>query len=126
MKALRTLALQYPECEEGIACKGTAIECTTFKARSKAFLFMARADVRIKLRESLPEAAKLAVKEPGRYTVGASGWIKVTFSDDEPLPLDVLTRWIDESYRLLAPKQLVARLPMRGSKKSAKKKKASR
>ena len=68
MKALRTLALQYPECEEGIACKGTAIECTTFKARSKAFLFVARADVRIKLRESLPEAAKLAVKEPGRYT----------------------------------------------------------
>ena len=113
MKALRTLALQYPECEEGIACKGTAIECTTFKARSKAFLFVARADVRIKLRESLPEAAKLAVKEPGRYTVGTSGWVKVTFSGDEPLPLDILTRWIDESYRLLAPKKLLALLPER-------------
>jgi hypothetical protein len=102
MKALRTLALKYSDCEEGVACKGTAIECSTFKVGGKAFLFLGRADLRVKLSDSLPEAEKLAAREPGRVTVGAHGWVKVTFSADEPPPLDVLGRWIDESYRLMA------------------------
>ena len=114
MKALRQLALQYPEAEEGIACKGTAIECSTFKARDKAFLFVGAGVIRLKLHASLPEATKLAAKEPSRYKVGANGWIAVTVSDNLPPPLDVMVRWIDESYRLLAPKQLTAPLPDRG------------
>ena len=112
MKALTKLALALPEVEEGIACQGTAVECATFKARGKAFLFLARTNLRLKLGESLAEATTLAVKEPARYVVGAHGWIKVTFGDD-PLSMDVLIRWIDESYRLVAPKQLVATLPER-------------
>jgi len=35
MQALRRIALQYPEVEEGVVCARAA-----FKARSKAFLFM--------------------------------------------------------------------------------------
>jgi predicted DNA-binding protein (MmcQ/YjbR family) len=116
MKTLRKLALKYPEAEEGIACKGTAIECTTFKARGKAFLFLARTNLRLKLGESLAEATALAAKEPGRYEVGAHGWIKVTLGDDR-LPMELLTRWIDESYRLLAPKQFVAMLAERGGRR---------
>src|SRR5947209_8199382 len=115
MKTLRKLALKYPEVEEGIACKGTVVECATFKARGKAFLFLARTNLRLKLGESLAEAVALAAKEPGRYEVGAHGWIKVTIGDD-PLPLDVLTRWIDESYRLLAQRGA----PTADSTKSAK------
>ena len=119
MQALRKIALAFPEVEEGIACKGTAIECATFKVRGKAFLFVGRADVRVKLSASLAEVAKVAAKEPDRYQAGAHGWVKVTFGDDEPLPVDALSRWIEESYRLLAPKQPVPGLTKRGSPKKA-------
>jgi hypothetical protein len=106
MQALRKMAMRCPQAEEGIACKGTALECRTIKARNKAFL--RKTELRLKLGDSLAEAAKLAAKEPDRYQAGPGGWVKVTFSAAQPPPLDVLKRWIDESYRLLAPKQLVA------------------
>ncbi|MCI0637696.1 MAG: MmcQ/YjbR family DNA-binding protein [Gemmataceae bacterium] len=114
MQALRKIALAYPEAEEGIACKGTALECATFKARNKTFLFLGAADLRVKLSESLSEAVKLQAKEPNRYKVGAHGWVAVVFGSDKSTPIDVLERWIDESYRLLVPKQLVALLPQCG------------
>jgi hypothetical protein len=113
-QALRTVALRYPEVEEGIACKGTALECRNFKARNKAFLFMSASELRLKLRESLPEAARLAAKEPDGYEVGAHGWVKVALKADRPPSSGLLEAWIDESYRLLAPKQLVAMLPEHG------------
>jgi len=113
-QALRTAALRYPEAEEGIACKGTAIECSAFKSRKKTFLFVGAADIRLKLRESIAEAAKLAAKEPGRYEVGALGWVKVKLSAGEQPPLDLLEKWIDESYRVVVDKRLVAMLPERG------------
>jgi hypothetical protein len=112
--ALRTAALRYPEAEEGIACKGTAIECSAFKARKKTFLFLGAADVRLKLRESIAEATKLASKEPSRYEVGSLGWVKVKLSAGEPPPLDLLEKWLDESYRVVVDKRLVAMLPERG------------
>jgi hypothetical protein len=114
MQALRRLALQYPEAQEGIACAGTPAEKSTVKVRNKAFLFLGPADMMVKLRDSVAEAAELAAKEPGRYKVGAPGWVTVKFGDGETPPLDLLAKWIDESYRLLAPKQLLALLPERG------------
>lgn len=120
MKALRAIALKYPACEEGIACKGTALECATFKVGGKAFLFLGRADIRLKLGESLPEAAKLAKKEPERFNAGAGGWVKVMYGEDHPLPLDVVKRWIDESYGLMAPKQPTSK-PKRFAKNKARK-----
>jgi hypothetical protein len=114
MMALRQLALRYPEAEEGIACAGTALETCTVKVRNKAFLFVGTTAARLKLSDSLAEAERLAAQEAIRYEVGANGWVKVTYADGDSLPLDVLARWIDESYRLLAPKQLLAQLPEHG------------
>jgi len=114
MQALRTLALRYPEAEEGVACKGTALESVTVAARKKAFLFLRATEIRLKLGESLAEATKLAAKERERCKAGAGGWVVVTVKDGQSPPPGVLERWIDESYRLLAPKQLVAMLPERG------------
>jgi YjbR len=113
LQTLRSIALRYPQTEEGIACKGTAVECTTFKARSKAFLFVGAKEIRLKLDASLAEATKLAAKEPERYKVGAHGWVAVSTGDRQFAPLNLLERWIDESYRLLVPKQLAVRLPER-------------
>jgi predicted DNA-binding protein (MmcQ/YjbR family) len=127
-QALRRFALRYPEAQEGVSCSKSA-----FRAGDKAFLFVAMEDhphtAMVKLRESQAEAATLASKEPGRYTVGAHGWVTVTFSDDEPPPLDVLERWIDESYRVVVNKRLVAMLPERGlptAKTTVKKRSAAR
>lgn len=124
-QALRKLALQYPEAEEGIACKGTALETANFKARNKAFLFLGARDLMVKLGESLAEAAKLAAKEPDCYRVGANGWVKVTWQNLAPPP-GLLEKWLDESYRLLAPKSLVAMLPPRGLRAPGPKKPAKR
>jgi hypothetical protein len=110
MQALRRIALRYPDAQEGVVCTRVA-----FKARSQAFVFMGRDDnsynVMLKLRDSLTEAAKLAAKAPNRYAVGGHGWVTATFRHDEFPPSGLLARWIDESYRLLVPKRLVALLP---------------
>jgi hypothetical protein len=102
MQALRKAALRYPGTEEGVACEGTPIESRTVKARNKAFLFLTFGHARLKLRESLPEAIKLAQKKPAQFQVGSGGWVKATFSADGSTPIDVLERWIGESYRLMA------------------------
>lgn len=114
MRALRLLALRYPEAEEGIACQGTALECSTVIVRNKAFLFLSAAELRLKLGDSLAEAAGLAAKSPELYAVGVHGWVKVTLPKDQPPPPGLLERWIDESYRLLAPEKLVALLAAGG------------
>ncbi len=102
MQALRKAALRYPGTEEGVACEGTPIESRTVKARNKAFLFLTVGHARLKLRESLPEAIKLAQKKPDQLQVGSGGWVKASLSADGSTPLDVLERWIGESYRLIA------------------------
>jgi len=96
---LLSVALGHPGAEEGIACQGTALESSAFKARKKTFLFMGRSDARLKLAASQVEAQKLAKSDPDHYRVGALGWVTVKYSEDAPLPVDLLTRWIDESYR---------------------------
>lgn len=115
--ALRKIALRFPEAEEGIACKGTALECATFKARKKAYLFLCAIEIKVKLGDSLGEAEEYETKDAGCCKVGAHGWVAVYLANEHTPPLDVLERWIDESYRLLAPKQLVETL---GKAKSAK------
>jgi hypothetical protein len=105
---LRRLALLLPGTAEGVACAGTALETRTITAGGKAFLFLRDTDARLKLRESLPEVTELAAGRPERYAVGAHGWVTVQLTAKAaPGPFD---RWIEESFRLLASKKLVAQL----------------
>ena len=101
MKALRRAALRHPDVHEGVSCEGTSLEKRTVKAHNKAFVFLGVADVMVKLRASLPEARRLAKKEPARYKAGAHGWVTARLDGDGP-PLAQLERWIDESYDLIA------------------------
>ena len=98
VKVLGTIALRLPDVEKGIACEGTSVERSTFKINKKAFLFLGNVDAMIKLQESIPEARKVA-----GCKVGASGWTKVTWTPDAVPPLDLLKKWVAESYRLMAP-----------------------
>lgn len=103
MTNLREVAMRLPEVTEGVACAGTALEKRTLKVRGKAFLFLGRADLMVKLADGLPEAQALAAAQPARYKVGANGWATVRLDGEAPDP-DLLTRWIEESHRLLSPR----------------------
>jgi hypothetical protein len=86
---------------EGVSCEGTSLEKRTVKAGNKAFVFLGVADVMVKLRASLPEARRMAKKDPSRYKAGAHGWVTARLVDDETPPMALLQRWVDESYHLL-------------------------
>jgi hypothetical protein len=100
--ALLKHALTFPEAAEGVACKGTAIECPTVLARNKTFLFLGRKELRLKLAASAAEAENLGIK------VGAGGWATIPVVQEPQLA--VLKRWVKESYRLVVPKSLAAEL----------------
>jgi hypothetical protein len=100
MQTLRRFALQFPETEEGVACEGTALESRTVKRKNKAFLFLRATEIRLKLAASAKEASARAAQDPARYKVGAHGWVLVTL-DGASDPVDLLERWIEESYSLL-------------------------
>jgi len=105
IKKLRAKALKLPDAEEGVACKGTALECATVMVRKKAFLFLGASHLRLKLDDSVSEAESLAARNPDCCKVGGNGWVTVTYADLPATQARVLERWVEESYRLFAPKK---------------------
>jgi len=104
-EAIRLKASKYPGVDQGTACTQSS-----FKAGKKAFLFIGpqggRFKAMFKLKDSKPEAAALAKKEPDRYEVGSTGWITARFSAENPMPKTIWSKWLDESYALtVAPKK---------------------
>ena len=112
-RTLRAVGLRLPDTQAGIACAGTALERRTITVGDKAFLFVGDRDARLKLGDSIGEATELAAREPGLCEVGGHGWVKLTFGDGRSLPVDVLTRWVEESYQLLAPARRATPRPTR-------------
>jgi hypothetical protein len=110
IRIVREIALRLPEVEEGTSCNKVA-----FKSGGKAFLFFgsdaSSYNVMVKLCDSLPEAAALAAKAAGNYKVGGHNWVTARFGFGETPPAGLLERWIEESYRLLVPKRILAKLP---------------
>jgi len=60
----------------------------------------------VKLAESLEAALGLEGAEPAGYGLGRHGWVNLFFAEDSP-EVGLLTDWVEESYRLVAPKRLV-------------------
>ena len=63
--------------------------------------------IAVRMNASLAEAKKLAAKDGDRYAVGAQGWVKIKI---DGAPIALLEKWIEESYRAIAPKTLVKQL----------------
>jgi len=110
---LKTFALSFPETEEAHPWGETAI-----KVRGKVFLFMHIGDARLSLSVKLPHSREFALDrdftEPTHYGLGAKGWVSAKFEGKgtgrgKP-PVDLLEAWIEESYRAIAPKRIVAKL----------------
>ena len=107
--ALRKFALSYPEATEDMPWGHHAI-----KVKGKSFLFLAADAETFSLSAKLPSSGGVALElpfaSPTEYGLGRSGWVTARFPRGARVPLDVLRLWVDESYRAIAPKRLVARL----------------
>ena len=108
--ALRDFGLGLPEAVEEFPWGHSAL-----KVRGKTFVFLADEKEEFSLSVKLPVSRDFALifdfAEPTGYGLGRSGWVTARFrAGDEP-DLELLSRWIAESYRAIAPKKLAALVP---------------
>jgi len=112
-KTLRAHALSYPDAYEDFPWGERVI-----KVRGKIFAYLGIVDkgfrLGVKLTHSNEAALGLPSVEPSAYGLGRAGWVTVWVKKPGQPPLDLLKVWIDESYRTVAPKKLVADLPPAG------------
>jgi predicted DNA-binding protein (MmcQ/YjbR family) len=105
--ALSKLALSYPDTREDHPWGHSA-----FKVKGKVFLFHEKDVLSLSLK--LPESAKLALSlpfaSPTSYGLGKSGWVTAKFQGQAEVPVEMLAEWLDESFRAIAPKQVLAKL----------------
>jgi predicted DNA-binding protein (MmcQ/YjbR family) len=94
------------------------------KVGKKVFVFFGTADpaqlhkgigMSVKLPGSGDLVLALPFAEPTGYGLGRAGWVSVYLQPADLPPMPMLTAWIDESYRAVAPKKQVAELDARGS-----------
>jgi predicted DNA-binding protein (MmcQ/YjbR family) len=106
---LLSYALTLPEAWEDHPWGDTVV-----KVGKKIFLFLGRDDdggvrLSVKLSESHGHAMSVPGATPTGYGLGKAGWVSLTGIDDGP-GIELLSDWLDESYRLVAPKRLAALL----------------
>ena len=110
-QSVRKRAMSYPHVTEEFPWGESA-----FKVKGKTFVFM-RADpddlsFSVKLSKSRKQALALPGSEPTHYGLGAKGW--VTLRPTAKTSLDLLLSFVDESYRVIAPKRVLEQLPDAG------------
>lgn len=87
---------------------------SVYKVGKKVFVFFGiprpggPTHLTVKLRDSHEEALAFEWVEPSRYGLDRGGWVTCTVPGDAPL--EMIIGWIEESYRLVAPKRLAALL----------------
>jgi predicted DNA-binding protein (MmcQ/YjbR family) len=122
---LRDIAMAYPEAQEDFPWGERAI-----KIRGKVFVFMSGDDERLSLTTKLPASSEVALllpyASPTGYGLGKSGWVTAKFGPLDEAPIELLREWIDESFRAVAPKKLVAQLAASAVAKAAAKAPAAR
>ena len=104
---LRAFALSLPETTEDHPWGEDVV-----KVRGKIFVFLGSTGsqrMTVKLEESHSHALSVDGAEPTGYGLGRSGWVTVPLRA-EGVNLALLRDWVEESYRIVAPKRLVAAL----------------
>ena len=107
--ALRAYALAFPEAREDFPWGERVV-----KVKDKVFVFLGRDGEDLGVTVKLPSSGLLALSlpfaSPTGYGLGKSGWVTARFGPKDKPPLELLEKWIEESYRAVAPKELVRRL----------------
>jgi predicted DNA-binding protein (MmcQ/YjbR family) len=89
---------------------------TVAKVRKKIFVFVGSERITVKLDESHAHALSIDGSEPTGYGLGKAGWVTVPI---DGVSDDLLRDWIEESYRIVAPKRLAALLDEGRSEEAA-------
>lgn len=110
---VRTHALSLPEAYEDHPWGENVA-----KVGPKVFVFLGSGEpphgpgMSVKLDDSHRQALMARGATPTGYGLGRSGWVSLPLKRGCP-PVAVLLDWIEESYRLVAPKKLAATLDAR-------------
>ena len=91
------------------------------KVNKKVFVFLGIDDgsyplgVTVKLKDEEAHAHALTSPgaEPAGYGLGKSGWVRIPLEEQGAPAAELLCDWVEESYRVIAPKKLVAELDAR-------------
>jgi predicted DNA-binding protein (MmcQ/YjbR family) len=110
---IREYALTFPEAYDEIAWEKDRLA----KVNKKTFVFMGtEVDPKtgftfsVKLPQSHAEALQYPFAAPTGYGLGKAGWVTIRIVPGDRTPIELLKPWIEESYRAVAPKKLVAKL----------------
>lgn len=108
-QALREFARSLPGAFEDEPWEGD----TVTKVGKKIFVFhgsAANPGIAVKLPESAEQARAVPGAAPTGYGLGRHGWVNIPVGVPDAPSRAVLEDWIEESYRAVAPKRLVAEL----------------
>ncbi len=94
---------------------------TVAKVNKKVFVFLGVGDgsyplgVTVKLKDEVAHAHALSSPgaEPAGYGLGKAGWVSVPLEEKGAPAAELLCDWVEESYRTIAPKRLIAELDAR-------------
>ena len=102
---LRGYGLSLPDAAEEMPWGHSAL-----KVRGRSFVFLSLDDDSLGMSVKLPASRDFALifdfTEPTGYGLGRSGWVTSRFGPKDEIDIDLLKRWIAESYRGFAPKKL--------------------
>jgi predicted DNA-binding protein (MmcQ/YjbR family) len=109
---LRSFALSLPEATEHFPWGERVV-----KVRGKVFVFLghdATVEQEVGMSVKLPASRDAALESgfgtPTGYGLGKSGWVTLDYKAGDRPDVEQLCRWIEESYRAVAPKKVVAEL----------------
>jgi predicted DNA-binding protein (MmcQ/YjbR family) len=91
------------------------------KVNKKVFVFLGVDDgsyplgVTVKLKDDTAHAHALTAPgaEPAGYGLGKAGWVSIPLEPKGSPSAELLCDWVEESYRAIAPKRLIADLDAR-------------
>ncbi|MBZ4319989.1 MmcQ/YjbR family DNA-binding protein [Streptomyces huiliensis] len=110
---VRAFALGLPGAVEDFPWGESAV----VKVNKKIFVFLGDEEnaegtgISVKLKDEEAHGHALAVPgaAPTAYGLGRHGWVSVPLAGGG-VPVELLCDWVEESYRCVAPKRLVAEL----------------
>lgn len=107
--ALRRYALGFPGAVEEFPWDERVI-----KVRGKIFVFLGMVEGTLRVGVKLPTSAEMALTlryvQPSGYGLGRAGWVTARPAARRAPDVALFKGWIEQSYRAVAPKKLIAAL----------------